>query len=109
MRALTAPLIGALLLTGCGGGSFEADDPAGYEACRLYAEAQGSDDPVVRMGLPLFEVGKHASTAKTGAIRDAVEPLSDAELQEQYGMPETWSVDDEALSAVCEENGVSIP
>lgn len=109
IRQTAVVFVGGLLLAGCGGGSFESADPAGYRACQIYAEAMGSDDPVMRMGLPLFEVGDRASEAETDAIRDAVKPLTDPDLAEQYGMPETWSVNNEALAAACEASGVSIP
>ena len=102
-------MVAALVLTGCGGSSLESEDPAGYEACRVYAEALESDDPAVRFGGVIFEVGERASQADAEAIRDAVEPLTDPELADQYGMPETWSVDREALAAACEANGVEIP
>lgn len=98
----------SLLLVGCGS-SLASDDPAGYEACRIYADALRSDDPLVRIAGPIFEVGRHASEAKTEAIRDAVEPLTDPTLAEEYGMPDTWSVDREALTAACEASGVEIP
>lgn len=95
MRARGWALVaGALLITGCGGGSLEADDPNGYEACQRYAEADEiTDDPLLRMG-KVFDAGESASQAKTESIKAAAEPVAD-----------THVVDGEALAAACEDAG----
>jgi len=83
-----------LAIAGCGGGSLEADDPDGYEACQLYAEADEiADDPLLRMS-KVFDAGESASQASTSAIKAAAEPVAD-----------TWVVDGDALSAACDDAG----
>jgi hypothetical protein len=96
MRALIAPLIGALLLTGCGGSSLEADDPAGYQACRIYAESREiEDDPLMRMGA-LLRAGEQARRADTKEIRAAAQEVAGS-----------WIADGEALATACADNAAS--
>lgn len=100
-------LIGAagLLFAGCSDESFAERDPAGYEACSLYAEATANTSTVLKVG-GLLEVGEQARRASTKAIRDSVTPLFDEEALELSGQENDFPlVDRGAIEDACADAG----
>lgn len=87
-------------LVGCGGEPL-ADDAQGKKACEALVTSRESDNVGVMMG-SLLVAGKAAVRADTEAIRAAIqEPI---EGLEQFPM-----VDQDALTAACEDAGVDVP
>jgi hypothetical protein len=92
-------LIGAL--TACSSG-LKADDPNGYEACRLLDEAKGTKG-IDGFGLYLG-VGESAAKAKDDGIRAASGALLDDEGKQAAGR-QIYAPDREKMTDACAAAG----